>query len=143
MTNTTIPELNYGDFYKFITSFTLISAILGIVGTTYIVLNANFTKIVVIIGIISYSLIAIVSIVFFLWATNKWYNNQKKLDQKLEAEVTLKLLEIKRKVVLYETQIDKLSLNQHPFPQIGILNNLKKNNARQRVEKQLKGLNNS
>ena len=111
-----IPRLNYDDFYKFVTSFSLITFNIGIFVTTFIFSFGNFEELISNVIVIFYFIIIVISVSFFIWATNKWYANQKELDLKLNASVTLDLLKMELAKLEYERKLDEAAKNApHPF----------------------------
>src|SRR3989344_3431302 len=110
------PAINYDDFYKFVTSFSVITFIFGISGAT-IILSSPPKYWTYYTGFSSFLVIAMISVIAFSWAIKKWKTNQEKLDSQLDAETTIKLLQLKKEAAEYEKQIEELAKDQHPFPQ--------------------------
>src|SRR3989344_5280796 len=129
-----LPSINYDDFYKFVTSFSVITFIFGITGAT-IILSSPPQYWTYYTGSFSFMIIAIISVISFTWAVKKWKVNQEKLDTQLDAETSLKLLQLRKEAAEYEKQIEELAKEQHPFPQFDFLNNLSRHHARSRVER--------
>ena len=139
-----IPKLNYQDFYKFITSFTMITFIIGIIGAS-LSLNLLYKKIpdwLFWATFWIYIFISSTSMFFFIWAIRKWKINQDKLDSELDAKVGIKILELKTKATEYQNQINQLAKDESPLPKFNIIHNLQKSmvedGAENRIEKHIK-----
>lgn len=87
-----MPNLNYDDFYKFVTSFTIISFILSIYASYQQIARSKMPNVTpkeiefLVIYFYVFLAFAVVSLIFFVWAIRKWKHNQSFYDRKLEAE---------------------------------------------------------
>ena len=91
-----LPKLVYDDFYKFITSFSVLTFILSFYASYQHIVAKNRVleatpKEVEFLEIYFYVFlfIAIISIIFFIWAMRKWKYNQNLHDRKLKAETII------------------------------------------------------
>lgn len=138
-----LPKLRYDDFYKFITSFCLVIIILSLTAGTILLDSAykpnvsNQAKNVLTYSMWFYVAIAAIAGYFLVWALKKWKKNQDKLDAKLDAETTIKLLQVKKEAAEYEKQIDELAKEEDPLGGVSdLFKNLKRDKARKRIENQ-------
>ena len=95
-------NLNYDDFYKFLTSLTILLSLLLIyaiyrmvqlaysLGVSDIQIDLLIISFYVFLGLLGLSILA------FGWAMWKWKKNQDKLDKKLSAELGLKIAQIEK-----------------------------------------------
>ncbi len=134
-----VPKIVYDDFYKFVTSFSIILFLISIGVITYLftsVIKLNLNPDVYSNTRDFYVLLAVISICSFSWSIWNWRINQKKLDAKLDAETALKILEVKKTAVNYEKQINELAEQEQPFSAtFDILKQMKISKARARVER--------
>ena len=92
----------YDDFYKFLTSFTIVTAILSIYAAYQQVVRVYSPGVsekqieIFVISFWFYITFLVISVSLFIWAMWKWKKNQDKLDQKLSAEVDLKIAEVSK-----------------------------------------------
>lgn len=92
--------INYQDFYKFATSFSILGIIVGLIGFTSALFRFPEKQWIsyIFLGVIA------IAIVTFMIAISKWSKKQERLDQLEKAEVTLKQIEL-------EQTIDDLALS--------------------------------
>ena len=90
-----IPNINDGDFYKFIASSSLIIVFGGIwIISKYQEKIINGKNIILV-------LIIFIFLCSFFWAMKEWGKKQKKLDKQLENDISLKK-------ALYEKTLDEI-----------------------------------
>jgi len=90
-----LPKLTYDDFYKFVTSVTVLSFILSIFACYQQVAKSNVSGVTetevdfLVIFFYVFLVFAGISVGFFIWAILKWKKNQNFHDRKLEAETII------------------------------------------------------
>jgi len=137
-----MPKLIYDDFYKFVTSFAVLSFILSVYACYQQIVKSNVLGVTkkevefFVMFFYIFLVFAIISVLFFIWAVRKWKKNQDKLDVKLDAETTLKLLELKKESTNYEKQVNELVKVEPLFPSTTFT--FLKELQRTRVEKKVK-----
>lgn len=138
-----LPKLNFDDFYKFLTSFSLIIFILSFSALNYLIskiLTIEKVPAYLKIGIGAYIIITIVSAGVFVYAMLQWKKNQNVIDDKLRDEAYMAKVE-------YESKLIDLSKKLPPTlkESLGLTSaierldqNRKIEEARQKVEKKKK-----
>jgi len=95
-------NFNYDDFYKFLTSFTIVTTILSIYAAHQQILKAYSPSVsekqveIFVISFYFYIVFLAISISLFIWAMWRWKKNQEILDNKLSAEADLKIAEVRK-----------------------------------------------
>lgn len=125
MTEIPLTKINYDDFYKFVTSLSVLAFLVLVFIASYI---TTFTPIVpdpikklIKIAFFIYFGLACISGILFIWACKKWYARQKLFDKQLVNEITLQKTEIQNKKLDGKLQKRKLSETELSFG--SLLNN--------------------
>lgn len=94
-----LPKLRYDDFYKFITSFSIILFILSVVGEGFVLLykdiytTSSFWYITLFLFAIS-----VTSSTLFFWAMDKWKKRQEIFDKIVDIECSTKAADLQKKM---------------------------------------------
>ena len=92
-----LPKLNYDNFYKFMTSFAILIFILMIIFASFLLIYKDTYNIFTYwLLTVFFLLVAILSCILFLWATNKWKTKQEKFDKMEDIELSLKATELQK-----------------------------------------------
>jgi len=115
-------KVNYGDFYKFTISASIIVFTVCIISSSFLIINSphQISQIKILFNFIAsiYIILGAISLVCIYWAVKKWKQKQEKEDKILELDLKLKELEIDVKHVdlmekkkesykIFEKQIEK------------------------------------
>ena len=85
------PKLVYDDLYKFLMSAGIIIFIIGFIGDSYILLQNTFQNITFYLWVllVIYAIISGIGIYIMQFAGEKWYKNQKHIDDKIKADTQI------------------------------------------------------
>ena len=87
-------RINYGDFYKFTISSSIIVFVISIFIFVYLV----YIRSIILVQIICF-LFAIFSVVGIIWAIKKWKINQDKVDKLMNFELSIKKIESRERYI--------------------------------------------
>jgi len=134
------PRISYDDFYKFICSLSMVIFLISTIFATYSFHNilGKFEWWIGYPVFYFYFLVALVSIFAFAWALMRWKKNQEKLNAKLNAETLISILKFKKESVKYQTQINELAKEEHPFKAFNFLKNLQRKQVEEKINENLK-----
>lgn len=95
-----LPRLNYDDYYKFLTSFSLVIFILSVIGASYVTARRTTYAYEYLFweSFLFYVTISIVGAITFFWAMNKWKKRQELFDKMVDIELSNKAADLQKKM---------------------------------------------